>query len=194
MNEKSKKGKLIIFSAPSGSGKTTLVRYVMSQIKNLAFSVSATTRPPRGEEKDGVDYYFISIEDFKNKIKNNEFVEWEEVYPGQFYGTLKAEVDRLRNEGKTVIFDVDVLGALNIKKMYGDDALAVFIRPPSIAVLEERLRHRSTESEESIQKRLARASYELSFEDKFDVVVINGDLEKSKNDTLKYVRNFLSEN
>lgn len=193
MKKDFEKGKLIIFSAPSGSGKTTLVHYIMSQLDNLAFSVSATSRPPRGNEKNGVDYYFISVDDFRKKIENEEFVEWEEVYPGQFYGTLKSEVEKLRNEGKTVIFDVDVLGGLNIKKMYGTDALAVFIRPPSIAVLEERLRKRSTESEESIQKRLDRASYELGFEDKFDVVVINGDLEKSKNDSLEYVNNFLAE-
>ncbi|MBN2639895.1 MAG: guanylate kinase [Bacteroidales bacterium] len=191
MNLETKKGKLVIFSAPSGSGKTTLVHYIMSQLKNVEFSVSATSRPPRGKEVNGVDYFFMSVDDFKRKIENHEFIEWEEVYPGQLYGTLRSEVEKLRNDGKTVIFDVDVLGGLNIKKLYSSEALAVFVRPPSIAVLEERLRNRSTESEESIQKRLDRASYELSFEDRFDVVVINGDLEKSKNDSLQYVTDFI---
>lgn len=192
MDPVNKKGKLIIFSAPSGSGKTTLVHYIMSQLPEVAFSVSATSRLPRGKEQDGVDYFFINVEDFRQKISQQEFVEWEEVYPDQFYGTLKSEVEKLRNEGKTVIFDVDVKGGLNIKKMYGQDALAVFVRPPSITVLEERLRNRSTESEESIRKRLDRAVYELSFEDKFDVVVINGDLDKSKSDSLDYVSRFIN--
>jgi guanylate kinase len=187
-----KKGKLIIFSAPSGSGKTTLVHYIMEQMPQIAFSVSATSRSPRGEEQNGVDYYFLSADDFRKKIDQQEFVEWEEVYPDQFYGTLKSEVERLRNEGKSVIFDVDVKGGLNIKKMYGNEALSVFVKPPSVAVLEERLHNRSTESEASIKKRIDRAAFELSFENKFDVIVINGDLEKSKNDSLNYVQSFLN--
>ena len=187
-----KKGKLIIFSAPSGSGKTTLVHHIMAQLPQVAFSVSATSRPPRGEEKNGVDYYFLSAADFRKKIEQQAFVEWEEVYPDQYYGTLKSEVERLRNEGKSVIFDVDVKGGLNIKKMYGDEALSVFVKPPSVAVLEARLRNRSTESEASIKKRIDRAAFELSFENKFDVVVINGDLKKSKTDSLNYVQTFLN--
>ncbi|MBN2614233.1 MAG: guanylate kinase [Bacteroidales bacterium] len=192
MDAVNKKGKLIIFSAPSGSGKTTLVHYIMTQLPEVAFSVSATSRAPRENEQNGVDYYFITVDDFRQKISQQEFVEWEEVYPDQYYGTLKSEVEKLRNEGKTVLFDVDVKGGLNIKDLYGADALAVFVRPPSIAVLEERLRNRSTESEESIRKRLDRAAYELDFEDKFDVVVINGDLDKSKADSLDYVSRFMN--
>lgn len=193
INKGIEKGKLVIFSAPSGSGKTTLVHYIMKQIPELEFSVSATNRKARPGEKDGVDYYFLDTETFKEKIANNEFVEWEEVYKNQYYGTLKSEVERIRKKGHSVIFDVDVKGGLNIKKIYGDEALAVFIRPPSIAVLESRLRHRSTESEESIKKRIDRASYELGFENKFDVVLVNDELEKSKRSSLSIVRNFLND-
>lgn len=185
------KGKLVIFSAPSGSGKTTLVRYIMTQINDLKFSVSATNRKARPGERDGVDYYFLSSKVFREKIDSDEFVEWEEVYDNQYYGTLKSEVERIREKGCSVIFDVDVKGGINIKKMYGSEALAVFIRPPSIAVLESRLRHRSTESEESINKRIARASYELEFENKFDVVLVNDELEKSKSSSLAVVKDFL---
>jgi len=192
INKGIEKGKLVIFSAPSGSGKTTLVHYIMAQIPELEFSVSATNRKARPGEQDGVDYYFLDTETFKEKIANNEFVEWEEVYKDQYYGTLKSEVERIRKKGHSVIFDVDVKGGLNIKKIYGDEALAVFIRPPSIAVLESRLRHRSTESEESIKKRIDRASYELGFENKFDVVLVNDELEKSKSSSLSIVRNFLN--
>ncbi len=187
-----KKGKLIIFSAPSGSGKTTLVHYLMKQIPELAFSVSATNRKPRPEEKNGIDYYFLSTEEFKRKIDSGDFVEWEEVYPGQFYGTLKSEVESKRNKGKTVVFDVDVKGGINIKKLYGDEALAVFVKPPSIAVLKERLLHRSTEDADSIKKRLERAEYELTFEKYFDKVIINGDLDKSKKSSIDIVLNFLN--
>ncbi len=194
MEQEIKKGKLIIFSAPSGSGKTTLVHYVMSQLANLEFSVSATNRQARPGEKDGIDYYFLSTEVFREKVAQGEFVEWEEVYDHQYYGTLKHEVERIRNQGKSVIFDVDVKGGLSIKRIYGHDALAIFIRPPSIAELENRLRHRSTESEESINKRIARASYELGFEDKFDVVLINDELEKSKSNSLAVVTEFLKQN
>jgi len=189
-----KKGKLIIFSAPSGSGKTTLVHYVMEQIPHLTFSVSATSRSPRPGEKDGVDYYFMSVDDFKQKIKENAFVEWEEVYENQFYGTLRSEVEQIRQKGDSVIFDVDVKGGLNIKKLYGEKALAVFVKPPSLAVLEERLRHRSTESGENLHKRLERAAYELTFEDRFDKVLVNDDLKKSRQEAVEIVRNFISRN
>ena len=186
-----KKGKLIIFSAPSGSGKTTLVRYIMAHLPRLSFSVSATSRLPRPGEKNGVDYYFISADEFKQKIKEDAFVEWEEVYEDQFYGTLRSEVEKIRARGDSVAFDVDVKGGLNIKKIYGADALALFVKPPSLAVLEERLRHRSTESEESLRKRLDRAAYELSFEKLFDKVLVNDDLEKARKDALETVRDFI---
>lgn len=192
MKNEIKKGKLVIFSAPSGSGKTTLVRYIMSQVPNLEFSVSATNRRARPKEKDGVDYYFLSTEVFKEKIAHGDFVEWEEVYDNQFYGTLKSEVERIRDKGNSVVFDVDVKGGLNIKRIYGPEALAIFIRPPSVAVLESRLRHRSTESEENIHKRIARASYELGFENKFDIVLVNDKLKKSKSSSLAVVNDFLN--
>ncbi len=186
-----KNGKLIIFSAPSGSGKTTLLRYVMTHVPQLSFSVSATSRPPRPGEKNGFDYYFISVEEFRQKIKEGAFVEWEEVYENQFYGSLRSEVEKIRERGDSVAFDLDVKGGINIKKRYGDEALAVFVRPPSIAVLDARLRHRSTESVESIRQRLDRAAYELTFEKYFDKVLVNDDLEKSRRDALEVVRDFI---
>ncbi len=186
-----KQGKLIIFSAPSGSGKTTLVHYVMEKIPNLSFSVSATSRPPRPGEKDGVDYYFISVDDFRRKIKEGAFVEWQEVYENQYYGTLKSEVEKIRARGHSVVFDVDVKGGVNIKKIYGDQALAIFVKPPSLKVLEERLRRRSTEDEESLRKRLERAAFELGFEPRFDQVVVNDKLEKAQQEALHLVREFL---
>ncbi len=186
-----KQGKLIIFSAPSGSGKTTLVHYVMEKIPKLSFSVSATSRPPRPGEKDGVDYYFISVDDFRRKIKEGAFVEWQEVYENQYYGTLKSEVEKIRARGHSVVFDVDVKGGLNIKKIYGKQALAVFVKPPSLKVLEERLRRRSTEDEENLRKRLERAAFELGFEPRFDQVVVNDKLEKAQHEALHLVREFL---
>lgn len=186
-----KRGKLIIFSAPSGSGKTTLVHYVMAHQPHLSFSVSATSRPPRPGEKEGVDYYFMSVDAFKQKIKEGAFVEWEEVYENQFYGTLKTEVEKIRARGDSVLFDVDVKGGLNIKRIYGREALAIFVKPPSLKVLEERLRKRSTENEESLRKRLDRAAFELTFEPKFDKVVVNDDLEKAREEALRIVREFL---
>lgn len=184
-------GKLIIFSAPSGSGKTTLVHHLLSKPElKLAFSVSATSRAKRPNETDGKDYYFLSADEFRKRIENGEFLEWEEVYENQFYGTLKSEIDRIHAEGKHVIFDVDVVGGLNIKKQFGDDALAVFVQPPSVEELERRLRHRSTESEESLAKRVAKAAKELSYSGQFDVVVINDDLEKAKQEAEKLVREF----
>lgn len=186
-----KKGKLIVFSAPSGSGKTTLVRYVMEHLPHLSFSVSATSRPPRSGEKDGIDYYFVSVSKFKQLIKENAFVEWEEVYENLFYGSLRSEVEKIRMRGDSVAFDVDVKGGINIKKRYGSEVLAVFVRPPSIAVLEERLRHRSTESEKSIRQRLDKAVYELTFEKYFDIALVNDDLENARKEALHVVREFI---
>jgi len=186
-----KSGKLIIFSAPSGSGKSTIINIVLQKEFNLEFSISATSRAPRGEEKDGVEYYFLSSEKFKEKIKNNELVEWEEVYPGTFYGTLKSEVDRIAAKGNNIIFDLDVVGGLNLKKMYGEQALSIFIQPPSIEELEKRLTSRGTDSPEKIKERLSKANEELSYANKFDTVIINDDLNKAVRLTEDALRNFL---
>lgn len=186
------KGKLIIFSAPSGSGKSTLVQYLMQQGLDLAFSISCTSRSPRGTEKHGVEYYFLSPEEFRQRIANDEFLEYEEVYTDKFYGTLKSEVERLTNEGHTVLFDVDVKGGVNIKKFYGDRALSLFVQPPSIEELSRRLHGRGTDAEEVIQTRLDKAAYELTFAPQFDKVIINDDLETAKAETLKVVRDFIN--
>ena len=170
-------GKLFIFSAPSGSGKTTIVQHLLKQDFKLEFSISATSRAKRGNEIDGKDYHFLSAEEFKAKISNNEFLEWEEVYEGCFYGTLKSEVERIRKEGKNVIFDVDVVGGTNIKKFYKKEALAIFIQPPSIKELENRLRNRNTDSEEVIAKRIEKFKFELAYADQFDKVIVNDKLE-----------------
>ncbi len=183
--------KLIIVSAPSGAGKTTIVRHLLSLPLPLAFSVSATSRAPRTGEVNGRDYYFLSTEAFRQKIEAGEFLEWEEVYPGTYYGTLKSEVERIWNDGKSVVFDVDVVGGLNIKKAYGDKALAIFIQPPSVEVLRQRLRNRSTESEEKIATRIAKAEYELSFAPQFDLVLINNILEVALAEAERVVKNFL---
>ena len=189
-----KQGKLIIFSAPSGSGKTTLVHYLLQHPElNLAFSVSAASRGKRPNEIDGKDYYFISPETFKQKIKNNEFVEWEEVYKNNFYGTLKSEVARLLNEGKNVIFDIDVKGGLNIKKQYPDNSLAIFVQPPSVSELKKRLQSRQTETPEKIQMRIEKADEEMQYAKDFDVIIINDDLEKAKNDAYKIVKSFIEQ-
>ena len=189
-----KKGKLLVFSAPSGSGKTTLVNHLLSEIPDMAFSVSATTRQPRGNERNGVEYYFMSLEEFKQRVKNDEFLEWEEVYPGRCYGTLKAVVSAMQEEGKHVAFDVDVVGGTNIKKFYGDEALSVFIQAPSIEVLRERLVGRQTDSLEEIEKRLAKADWEMNFaKGKFDITIINDDLETAKADILEAVKNFIEQ-
>jgi len=185
------KGKLIIISAPSGSGKTTIVQYVLRQDLPIEFSVSATSRKPRPGEKHGSDYYFISKEQFQQKIKNNEFLEYEEVYKGIWYGTLKSEVDKITMQGKNVIFDVDVKGGLNIKKAYGKDALSIFISPPSLEALETRLINRSTETPEKIAVRVAKAKKELQYADKFDVIVVNDILEEAFQETKKIIGNFL---
>ena len=173
-------GKAIIFSAPSGSGKTTIVRHLLQSNPDLGFSISASTRDKRGRtEQNGKDYYFLPPKEFKRKIDNNEFVEWEEVYEGNFYGTLKSEIDRVWNEGKNVIFDVDVKGGLNLKKYFGTKALAIFVKVPSIEVLKERLNDRGTETEESLSRRMFKAEFEMGFQDKFDVVLVNENLVKS---------------
>jgi len=186
-------GKAIIFSAPSGAGKSTLVSKLMSSPNlNLGFSVSATTRDVRGEEVHGESYYFISQSDFDNYINQNEFVEWEEVYPGLSYGTLCSEVERLWANGLTPIFDVDVIGGQTLKSVFGDSALAIFVMPPSLEVLETRLRHRGTDSEESITKRISKASRELDAALKFDVTIINKDLERASAHTQTIVTKFLS--
>jgi len=173
-------GKAIIFSAPSGSGKTTIVKHLVEKNPDLGFSISASTRDKRGRtEAHGKDYYFLTPEEFKKKIDGNEFVEWEEVYEGNFYGTLKSEVERVWNSGKNVIFDVDVKGGINLKNYFGDKALAIFVKVPSMEVLKERLHDRGTESEESLSRRLFKANFEMTFQDKFDKVLINENLEHS---------------
>ncbi len=173
-------GKAIIFSAPSGSGKTTIVKHLLTTNSDLGFSISASTRDKRGRtEENGKDYYFLTPEDFKKKIDANQFIEWEEVYAGNFYGTLKSEIERIWHEGKNVIFDVDVKGGINLKKYFGDKALSVFVKVPSYEVLAERLRERGTETEESLSRRLFKAKFEMTFQDKFDVVLVNEDLQKS---------------
>ena len=185
-------GKAIIFSAPSGSGKTTIVRHLLKTCDFLAFSISATTRPRREErEIDGRDYYFLTHDDFKNKISEGAFVEWEEVYDGNYYGTLKSEVERLWQMGKHVIFDVDVKGGLNLKKHFRQRALAVFVRVKDLRVLEERLRHRNTESDENIKKRLAKAEYEMAYENGFDVTLFSDKLEQTLKTAEKLVEEFI---
>ena len=170
--------KLIVFSAPSGSGKTTIVRHLLEQSKlPLAFSISATTRAPRGNEKNGIDYYFLSKEEFKQKIREGAFLEYEEVYPGLFYGTLKSEIERLWASGKAVLFDIDVMGGLTIKKTYPEKTLTVFVKPPSVEALEQRLRNRNTDSEETLQVRLAKSASELEKASAFDEILINDQLE-----------------
>lgn len=187
-------GKLIIVSAPSGSGKTTIVNHLVKQDLNLAFSVSATNRQPRKGEVDKINYLFLTEREFKKRINNNEFLEWEEVYKGIYYGTLKSEVDKIRESGKNIIFDVDVIGGLNIKKLYGKEALAIFIKPPSINVLKERLEKRSTESSDKIEMRLKKAEQELLFAEKFDAVIINDDLQIALQEAESLISSFISDN
>lgn len=186
--------KCLIISAPSGSGKSTIVNWMMSEHPELKlkFSVSATSRAPRGQEQNGVEYYFLSVEDFKQKIANNEFLEYEEVYAGGFYGTLKASIVNMLNEGYNVVFDVDVKGGVNIKKYFGEQALSLFIQPPSIDELRRRLIGRATDSMEKIEERLAKAEYELTFASKFDKVVVNDNLEQAEKEALSIVQEFLA--
>ncbi|MCD6111913.1 MAG: guanylate kinase [Bacteroidales bacterium] len=185
------KGKLIIFSAPSGAGKTTIVKQMLDLELNLEFSISACTREKRFNEINGKDYYFISVQEFKKKIKENEFIEWEEVYEGVFYGTLKSEINRITDKGKNVVFDIDVKGGINIKNLYKDDALSIFVMPPSIKHLEERLKNRSTDSLETIKKRLRKAELELQYADRFDRVIINDNLEKAVKEAKNTILEFL---
>lgn len=184
-------GKCIILCAPSGAGKTSITKYLLQQNLDLEFSISACTRTKRPNETNGVDYYFFSAADFKQRIKNNDFVEWEEVYDHQFYGTLKSEINRIWESGKNVIFDVDVQGGLNLTKYFGANALAIFIKPPSIQVLEERLRKRGTEAEETIQRRIAKADKELEFARQFNHVVLNNNLEVAQKEVYTIVKSFL---
>lgn len=186
-----KQGKCIIFSAPSGAGKTTIVHFLLKQDLGLEFSVSACSREPRGEEINGKDYHFLGLEGFKEKIKQNAFIEWEEVYTNNYYGTLKSEIERIWNNGHTVIFDVDVIGGLNLKRIFGDQALAIFVKPPSYEELEKRLRYRSTETEDKIRQRMAKANTELGFAKKFDVVLVNDNLEAACEKAKNLVEKFL---
>lgn len=189
--KKKMKGKLIICSAPSGSGKTTLVRHLLEQNLGLHFSVSATSRLPRKGEVHGKDYYFLSTKDFQKQIKNDAFVEWEQVYENIYYGTLKSEVNQLLDNGQHVVFDVDVVGGTHLKEYYGDNALAIYIASPSLEELETRLRGRSSDSEEIIAERLAKAEYESSFQNQFDIVVVNDNLDIAQQTIVKVVKNFL---
>ncbi|GAB4048359.1 guanylate kinase [Spirosoma foliorum] len=188
-------GKLIIFSAPSGSGKTTIVKHLLAENANLGFSISACTRDRRGRaEENGKDYYFLTPEDFKHKIDADEFVEWEEVYTGAFYGTLKSEIERVWATGKHVLFDVDVQGGLKLKNFYGDKALAVFVKVPDEETLRQRLIGRGSETEESLSRRLFKVHFEMSFQDRFDVILMNDDLETSLQKAQKLVNDFVNEN
>lgn len=187
------KGKMLIVSAPSGSGKSTIVQWLMKEHPELrlGFSISCTSRAPRGTEQDGVEYFFLTPEEFREKIAKNDFLEYEEVYENRFYGTLKQQVENQRNQGQNVVFDVDVKGGVNIKKFYGDEALSLFIQPPSVEELRRRLVGRATDSAEAIEQRLAKAEYELTFAPQFDHVIVNDDLEVAKQETLKVVKEFL---
>lgn len=183
--------KAILFSAPSGSGKTTVIREILKRFDCFEFSISATSRPARAGERDGVDYYFLSPEVFEQKVQAGEFLEWEEVYAGIRYGTLKSEIDRIWENGHAIIFDVDVNGGMNLKKYFGTDALALFVMPPSVKVLEQRLRNRGTESEENITKRLARSAAELKMAAHFDVTIVNDDLEHAVDETQQVINQYL---
>lgn len=184
-------GKLLIITAPSGAGKTTIVRHLLETIPELSFSVSATNRPRRPMEINGRDYYFLTTERFREMVEQGAFLEWEEVYTDQYYGTLRSEVSRIRSEGKVVIFDIDVQGALNLKKEYGDQALSIFIQPPSLEALIERLKNRKTEDAKSLQKRIDRATQELTFQDAFDQTIMNDDLNQALSSARKIVREFI---
>lgn len=185
-------GKLIIFSAPSGSGKSTIVNYLLEQGVPVTFSISACSRSPRGEEKHGKHYYFLSPEEFRAKVAADEFLEWEEVYEGRYYGTLRSEVDRIWAKGKQVIFDIDVVGAVNLKKQYGDQALSVFIKTPSIEVLKERLIARNTEDEANLKMRLDKAKEEMTYAKDFDLVIINDDLKTAQEEAFQKVTDFIN--
>ncbi len=184
--------KVVVFSAPSGSGKTTIVRHLLQKFPQLGFSISACTRDKRGRsEENGKDYYFLTPEDFRTRIENNEFVEWEEVYEGAFYGTLKSEVERIWDSGRSVIFDVDVKGGISLKDFYQEKALTIFVKVPSIESLRERLKGRGTESEDSLSRRLFKVQFEMGFQDRFDVVLLNDNLEDTLKEAEKIVSDFL---
>ena len=185
--------KIIIITAPSGAGKTSITHYLLSKYPSLAFSISATTRSPRGEEKDSVDYYFISVKDFQQHIQQNDFIEWEMVYEGKYYGTLKSETDRIWSEGRTPLLDIDVQGAIHVQKQFPDTSLSLFIEPPSVEVLRQRLLSRGTETPESLETRVSKASYELSFKHAFDAVIVNDDLQKACTETERIISNFLGD-
>ena len=191
MSSNSFQGKAIIFSAPSGAGKTTIVRYLLEKEIPLLFSISACSRNRRPNEMDGKDYYFLSIDEFKAKVSNNAFVEWEEVYENNFYGTLKSEIDRIWSSHQHIVFDVDIVGGLNLKKYFGDRALSIFIEPPSLDVLFKRLKNRATENEKSLNKRIEKATQEMKFSSSFDLIIINDRLEKAKKDAFEEVSKFL---
>lgn len=184
-------GKLVIFSAPSGSGKTTIVRELLKRFDCFEFSISATSRKPRGEERDGVDYYFLSNDEFRARVERDEFVEWEEVYAGTCYGTLRSEMERIWAKGNVILFDVDVMGGINLKHLFGDDACSVFIMAPSVEELERRLRGRGTDAEEVIRKRIDKAEFELSKSSEFDFTVVNDDLQQAVDETVAIITNFL---
>lgn len=184
-------GKLVIFSAPSGSGKTTIVRRLLSNFPQFEFSISATSRQPRGTEQHGVDYYFLTQEEFAEAVREERFVEWEEVYAGTCYGTLRSEMERIWAKGNVIVFDVDVLGGINLKRIFGEDACSIFVQPPSIEELERRLRGRATDSEDVIAKRVAKAEFELSKASEFDHVVVNDDLDTAVNETIDIINAFL---
>ena len=192
MGMSEKKGKLVIFAAPSGAGKSSLVNYLLPRFPLLSFSVSATSRQARGTEQHGKDYFFLSAEEFLTKVKNKELLEWEEVYPGAFYGTLQSEVERIWAEGKVVVFDIDVVGAINLKKQFGDNALALFVQAPSIKALESRLRSRGTDSEEKIAERIAKASKEMARSPEFDKVIVNSDFDLATAEASKILEDFLN--
>ncbi len=184
-------GKLVIFSAPSGSGKTTIVRELLKRFPQFEFSISATSRLPRGKEQNGIDYYFLSNEEFRARVERDEFVEWEEVYAGTCYGTLKSEMERIWAKGNVIVFDVDVMGGINLKRLFGEDACSIFIMPPSVEELERRLRGRGTDSEEVILKRIGKAEFELSKAPEFDKVVVNDVLDVAVDETTAIIENFL---
>src|SRR5450759_4484922 len=184
-------GKLVIISAPSGAGKTSVVKHLLDSGLNLSFSISATTRPLRGSEKDGVDYYFITVQEFKKKINNNEFVEWEEVYEDLFYGTLKSELERIWESGHNVLFDVDVKGGINLKNKFGTNAIAIFIMPPSVIELENRLVKRATDTPVKIRMRVEKAREEMKFAEEFDTIIVNHQLDQAKKTALEMVTSFL---
>ena len=188
-----KRGKLVIFAAPSGAGKSSIVNYLLPKFPSLSFSISATSRQPRGTEQNGKDYFFLSTEEFLTKIKNKELLEWEEVYPRAFYGTLQSEVEQIWAEGKVVVFDIDVVGAINLKKQYGDNALAIFVQAPSIKALEIRLQRRGTDSEEKIAQRISKASKEMARAPEFDKVIVNSDFNIATAEASKIIEEFLNQ-